>query len=43
MAARTPRMEKMPMVTPSKERKVRNKLVRNAFMAKKKLSFKTLR
>jgi hypothetical protein len=38
-AVKTAIMEKIPMVTPSKESNVRNLLLRKAFMAKPKLSF----
>ena len=38
-AVKTAIMEKIPIVTPSKESNVRNLLLRKAFMAKPKLSF----
>jgi hypothetical protein len=42
-AASTAIMEKIPMVTPNKERKVRNLLLVNALTAKLKLSFNSLK
>jgi len=42
-AARTAMIEKIPMVTPSSERKVRNLLFLSALIAKLKLSLSSLR